>query len=113
MDEKALLKEIAPAAEKLLARHMGVAKEWFPHEFIPYSRGRDFAPGEQWTPEDADFGQVGHEMDEAVRTSLFVNLLTEDNLPYYTRDINSLFGSDSAFGEWGRNSFAYPILIIS
>lgn len=103
VDEKALLKEITPAAEKLLARHMGVAKEWFPHEMIPYSRGRDFAPGEQWSPEDADFGGAGHEMDEAVRTSLFVNLLTEDNLPYYTRDINSLFGSDSAFGEWGRN----------
>ncbi len=52
--------------------------------------------------QDADFGDVGHEMDEAVRTSLFVNLLTEDNLPYYTRDISSLFGNDSAFGEWGR-----------
>ncbi|MEO5973632.1 MAG: acyl-ACP desaturase [Ilumatobacteraceae bacterium] len=103
MDEKALLQEIAPAAEKLLSRHMGVTKEWFPHEFIPYSRGRDFTPGEQWKPEDADFGDVGHEMDDAVRTSLFVNLLTEDNLPYYTRDISSLFGNDSAFGEWGRN----------
>ena len=103
VDEKALLQEIAPAAEKLLARHMGVAKEWFPHEFIPYGRGRDFTPGEQWKPEDADFGDVGHEMDAAVRTSLFVNLLTEDNLPYYTRDISSLFGNDSAFGEWGRN----------
>lgn len=103
MDEKALLKEIAPTAEKLLARHMGVAKEWFPHELIPYSRGHDFVPGVQWSPEDADFGDVGHEMDDAVRTSLFVNLLTEDNLPYYTRDISSLFGNDSAFGEWGRN----------
>lgn len=103
MDEKALLNEIAPAAEKLLARHMGVSKEWFPHEFIPYNRGRDFVPGEQWVAQDADFGDVGHEMDEAVRTSLFVNLLTEDNLPYYTRDISSLFGNDSAFGEWGRN----------
>ena len=100
---KGIAQRLAPAAEKLLARHMGVAKEWFPHEFIPYSRGRDFVPGEQWVPENADFGDVGHEMDEAVRTSLFVNLLTEDNLPYYTRDINSLFGSDSAFGEWGRN----------
>jgi len=103
VDEKALLNEIAPAAEKLLARHMGVAKEWFPHEFIPYSRGRDFVSGEQWVAQDADFGDVGNEMNKAVRTSLFVNLLTEDNLPYYTRDISSLFGNDSAFGEWGRN----------
>jgi acyl-[acyl-carrier-protein] desaturase len=30
-------------------------------------------------------------------------LLTEDNLPYYFRDIDRLFGSDTAFGEWARN----------
>jgi acyl-[acyl-carrier-protein] desaturase len=29
--------------------------------------------------------------------------LTEDNLPYYFRDIDRLFGSDTAFGEWARN----------
>ncbi|MEY3467103.1 MAG: hypothetical protein RL532_410, partial [Actinomycetota bacterium] len=28
---------------------------------------------------------------------------TEDNLPYYTRDIHSVFGGDSAYGAWARN----------
>jgi len=87
----------------LLERHMGVAKEWFPHELVPYSRGKDFEPGRQWVPEDADFGTAGTEIDEAVRSALYLNLLTEDNLPYYFRDIDRLFGSDTAFGEWARN----------
>src|SRR5215213_2057830 len=41
-------------------------------------------------------------MPEAVRSSLFVNLLTEDNLPYYFRTIEAMFGRDSAWGEWSR-----------
>jgi acyl-[acyl-carrier-protein] desaturase len=31
-----------------------------------------------------------------------VNLLTEDNLPWYSRTLSRIFGSDSAWGEWGR-----------
>ena len=103
MEELALLKEIEPVAEELLNRHLGVAKEWFPHEMIPYSRGKDFVPGEQWSDSDSDFGSDEIKMSDAVRGSLFVNLLTEDNLPYYSRDINRLFGNDGAYGEWGRN----------
>ena len=70
---------------------------------VPYSRGKDFVPGEQWKDSDTDFGAVSNEMSDAVRASLYVNLLTEDNLPYYFRDIDQLFGNDGAYGEWGRN----------
>ena len=103
MDESKLLKEIEPVAGDLLNRHLGVAKEWFPHEMVPYSRGKDFVAGSQWDKNDADFGSASNEMSEAVRASLYVNLLTEDNLPYYFRDIDQLFGNDGAYGEWGRN----------
>jgi acyl-[acyl-carrier-protein] desaturase len=103
VDVGAFLGELEPVAAKLLDRHMGVAKEWFPHELVPYGRGKDFEDGYQWAPEHSDFGQGGTEIDEAVRSALFVNLLTEDNLPYYFRDIDSAFGSESAFGEWSRN----------
>ena len=103
MDQAALIEELEPVAAKLLERHMGVAKEWFPHELVPYSRGKDFEPGRQWVPEDSDFGTAGTEIHEAVRSALYLNLLTEDNLPYYFRDIDRLFGSDTAFGEWARN----------
>ena len=103
MDQKSLLREIEPVAGELLNRHLGVAKEWFPHEMVPYSRGKDFVAGAQWDKNDADFGLVSNEMSDAVRASLYVNLLTEDNLPYYFRDIDQLFGNDGAYGEWGRN----------
>jgi acyl-[acyl-carrier-protein] desaturase len=98
-----LLAVLEPTAAKLYDRHMGVAKEWFPHEYVPWSRGRDFDPERPWSPDDADFGEGGWQLPDAVRTSLFVNLLTEDNLPYYTRDIHGIFGGDSAYGAWARN----------
>ncbi len=31
-----------------------------------------------------------------------MNLLTEDNLPYYSRDIDGVFGRDGSWGEWAR-----------
>ena len=39
-----ILNELAPEAERLLARHLSVAQEWFPHEYVPYRLGRDFDP---------------------------------------------------------------------
>lgn len=101
MDERGLLREIEPVAGELLNRHLGVAKEWFPHEMVPYSRGKDFEPGKPWSENDSDFGVGNDAMSDAVRGSLFVNLLTEDNLPYYFRDIDQLFGNDGAYGEVG------------
>ena len=100
MNDTALLAELEPRAGALLERHLSAAREWFPHELVPYSRGRDFEPGHAWTEADADLG--GAELPEAVRSALFVNLLTEDNLPYYSRDIAGLFGTDGAFGTWVR-----------
>jgi acyl-[acyl-carrier-protein] desaturase len=41
-------------------------------------------------------------MDEAVRSALFVNLLTEDNLPHYFRTIDRLYGEDDAWGAWSK-----------
>lgn len=94
-DQIALVNELEPVAAQLLDKHLASAKEWFPHELVPWSRGRDFEPGETWDPNEV-------QLDPAVRSSLFVNLLTEDNLPYYFRTIESMFGRDSAWGTWVR-----------
>ena len=32
----------------------------------------------------------------------FLNILTEDNLPHYYRQINGKFGNDDVWGEWNR-----------
>jgi acyl-[acyl-carrier-protein] desaturase len=96
----AILNELEPTAERLLERHLATTKDWYPHEHVPYGRGRDAVPDETWSPEDSDLG--GHQIDDAVRSALLVNLLTEDNLPYYFRSVERMFGPDGAWGTWVR-----------
>lgn len=94
-----LLRELDSEVERLLERHLDRSKEWFPHEVVPYERGRAHDDAD-WTPGDSDLG--GAEIDDAVRSSLIVNLLTEDNLPYYFRTVEGVLGNDGAWGEWVR-----------
>jgi acyl-[acyl-carrier-protein] desaturase len=96
----ALLCELETTAGRLLDRHLSASKEWFPHELVPYGRGRDAEPGREWSPDEADLG--GAVIDDAVRSALLVNLLTEDNLPYYFRSVERMFGPDGAWGTWVR-----------
>ena len=39
---------------------------------------------------------------DGARSALFLNILTEDNLPHYYRQINAKFGNDDVWGEWNR-----------
>lgn len=89
----ALLAELEPEAGRLLERHLAGTKDWHPHTLVPWSRGRDFEPGYEWNPAETT-------IPEAVRSALFINLLTEDNLPYYFRDIERMFGREGAWGTW-------------
>jgi len=95
MSDVALLADLSPIAERLFERHLAVTKEWFPHELVPWERGRSFVPGEDWDPSE-------YPIPEAVRSALYVNLLTEDNLPYYFSTIERVFGRDSVFKAWNR-----------
>jgi acyl-[acyl-carrier-protein] desaturase len=100
VNETEILNELTPVAEQLLERHLTTSKEWFPHEYVPYSRGRDHVPGEVWSEDDADLD--GATLGPEVRSALLVNLLTEDNLPYYFRTVERMFGKDGAWGTWVR-----------
>jgi acyl-[acyl-carrier-protein] desaturase len=92
-DDRALLLELEPEAGRLLDRHLKVAQEWFPHEYIPYRVGRDFDK-EPWTPDQPRLSGVA-------QTSFEVGLLTEDNLPSYHRLIHGMFGKgDGAWLNW-------------
>jgi acyl-[acyl-carrier-protein] desaturase len=98
--QDAILHELEPTVAGLVDRHLATTKEWFPHEHVPYGRGRDYVPGEEWSPDDCDL--AGATLDDAVRSALIVNLLTEDNLPYYFRSVERMFGPDGAWGTWVR-----------
>ncbi|GAB4048482.1 acyl-ACP desaturase [Catellatospora paridis] len=95
-DTLVLLRELEPVVETNLNRHLATAKEWFPHEYVPWSQGSDFdgpLGGQAWEPSQS-------KLSEVARTSLIVNLLTEDNLPSYHHEIATLYGRDGAWGTW-------------
>jgi len=88
-----LLAELEPEAERLLERHLSVADEWFPHDYVPYGSGRDYET-DPWTPDQP-------RLDGIARTAMYVNLMTEDNLPSYHREAHAMFAHrDSAWTEW-------------
>jgi acyl-[acyl-carrier-protein] desaturase len=91
----AVLTELEPVVAQNLDRHIAVAREWHPHDYVPWDEGRNFAflGGEDWSPEQS-------RLDESAKAAMFVNLLTEDNLPSYHREIATRFGRDGAWGQW-------------
>ena len=54
-----LLAELEPVAEQLLDRHLSMAKEWLPHEYIPWSLGRDFDTDLRERRQRAEEAQLG------------------------------------------------------
>src|SRR5580692_2976613 len=93
--QTSLLAELEPVVAANLDRHLSLAKDWQPQDYVPWSRGRDFAflGGSDWQPEDSP-------LDPVAQTAMIVNLLTEDNLPSYHREIATRFGRDGAWGQW-------------
>jgi acyl-[acyl-carrier-protein] desaturase len=92
LDTLDLLRELEPSAEANLNRHLSMAKDWMPHEYVPWSRGRDFDTL-PWEPGQSTLSPIA-------QTALEVNLLTEDNLPSYHYEIAVAFGRDGAWGTW-------------
>jgi len=90
-----LLHELEPVAEKLINRHLSMFKEWNPHDYIPWSDGKNFyaLDGQDWAPEQSQLSDVA-------LVAMVQNLLTEDNLPSYHREIAMNFSMDGPWGYW-------------
>jgi acyl-[acyl-carrier-protein] desaturase len=90
-----LLHELEPVVEKNLNRHLSMHKDWNPHDYIPWSDGKNFYAlgGQDWDPEESRLSDVA-------QIAMVQNLLTEDNLPSYHREIAMNFGMDGAWGNW-------------
>ena len=110
MGQTELLLELEQVVEANLNRHLSAAKEWFPHSYVPWSAGTDFEGPLEGTAWEVSQSRL----NETARTSMILNLLTEDNLPSYHHEIAALFGRDGAWGTWvhrwtaeeGRHSIA-------
>ncbi|WP_197378668.1 acyl-ACP desaturase [Mycolicibacterium mengxianglii] len=90
-----LLHELEPVVEKNINRHMSMRKDWNPHDYIPWSEGKNWYAlgGQDWEP-----GQS--KLSEIAQTAMVQNLLTEDNLPSYHREIAMNFSMDGPWGYW-------------
>ena len=76
-----VLSAIEGDIKRLFDEHRQRREHWYFHEFVPWEQGRSYVE-EPW-----DVSQCT--ISEAARTSLVLNLLTEDNLPYYHSAIES------------------------
>ena len=90
-----LLRELEPVVEANINRHLQMRKDWNPHDYIPWSEGKNYYAlgGQDWEP-----GQS--KLSEVAQVSMLQNLLTEDNLPSYHREIAMNFSMDGAWGWW-------------
>ena len=97
LTDAALLRALVPTVTRQLDRHLATAKEWLPHEWVPWSCGRDFAGtgGTAWTPDQS-------RLTEPVQAAFALNLLTEDNLPSYHHELLQRLGCDGPWGDWVR-----------
>jgi len=91
-----LIRDLEPVVAVELERHLSIQKNWYPHVYVPWSEGRDFAGplnGDAWEAKDSRLSSVAQD-------SLILNLLTEDNLPSYHTEITLSMGRDGAWGNW-------------
>lgn len=93
LTDRELLDSLADVVETNLARHIEAAEGWQPHDFVPWSDGRNFAflGGADWTPEQS-------ELSETAALALTVSVLVADNLPSYHREL----GKHLRTGPWWR-----------
>jgi len=99
------LHELTPVIDNAFAMHMKTDKPWYPHLMVPdvdwlqhkidIQAMGEIRRGNQrlWTPEQSP-------LPLAVRVALEVGLLTEDNLPGYFRQVETMFGANDSMKQW-------------
>jgi acyl-[acyl-carrier-protein] desaturase len=91
-----LIRDLEPVVAVELERHLATTKDWYPHQFVPWSEGRTFAGplnGDAWEARDSKLTPLAQD-------ALVLNLLTEDNLPSYHTEIAFSMGRDGAWNTW-------------
>jgi len=89
-----LVEAIEPEVDRLTTDHLDRRNDWYYHDIVPWERGESF--------KDKPWDVSQSTISENARTSLVLNLLTEDNLPYYHALIEKHMPQTSAFVRWNR-----------
>lgn len=93
--DRALVEELAEPAAQLFERHLAVSKTWYPFEDVPWDRAADFEAGETFDP-------ARYPLSQGIQSAIIVNVLTEDNLPYYTHTLLTPIRRDHPMRAWTR-----------
>lgn len=93
-NDQAIIEELKEPTEELFNIHLSRARSWYPYEVAPWQLLGSFDFGTTWSPEV-------YPLSEGLRSAVLVNLLTEDNLPYYTNTIMAL-SKDHPLTEWTK-----------
>jgi len=97
--DRILVEQLAEPAGRLFDRHLSVTKQWYPFEDIPFGHARDFLVEEEWDANE-------YPLPTGVQSAIIVNLLTEDNLPYYAHTLLSNSADDHPLTDWTRRWIA-------
>lgn len=92
VDEDELINALEKALPEIAQEHALGAQSWDPHDWVPWSKGRNFAflGGDDFTPDQATLAPE-------TAAPLLALLLTKDNLPSYHRVLAIWF---PAFSDW-------------
>lgn len=91
-EEFELLAAVEADAAQLSKEHSERRNHWYFHDLVPWERGRSFVE----TPWDESQCTI----NERARTSLVLNLLTEDNLPSYHLTLERYLPDSPVWKEW-------------
>jgi acyl-[acyl-carrier-protein] desaturase len=87
-----LSEHLTDRLEAAVHRHLAVAVDWLPHEYVPWDKGRDYA--------SLPWEETQSALTAPVRSAVALNLLTEDNLPGYHQTLAALYGSSEPWRAW-------------
>jgi acyl-[acyl-carrier-protein] desaturase len=93
--DKRLVHELSATAEELIHQHDKVARTWDSQDVVPWENAVNYNPSFEWSPEI-------YPLEQGVRSALFVNELTEINLPYYTNTLLMHAPDNHPLVEWSR-----------
>jgi acyl-[acyl-carrier-protein] desaturase len=93
--DRRIVHELSATAEELIHQHDKVARTWDSQDVVPWDNAVIYNPSLKWSPEI-------YPLDQGVRSALYVNELTEINLPYYTNTLLKNAPDNHPLVEWSR-----------
>jgi acyl-[acyl-carrier-protein] desaturase len=87
-----LAEHLADRVVSATERHLAIARDWWPHEYVPWSQGRSF--------DEEPYDETASRLTPPIRAAVQLGLLTEDNLPAYHRELGRAFGDDEPWRTW-------------